>query len=352
MKGKPKKSSREKDLTSRYLRGDLDQDQVEQHQRFVTGSKKRQESKTLRTAVMRAEEAGQAEDIDSLPVGEVVQVFSLYSEVEHGGKTYLCVVRKTLRGVSETQLVVGDRVRFRPVEVRDESGREEAVVEQVLPRQTVVTRADSFKQIEQHPIVANAQQMLIVASLLLPRVKWGLIDRMMLAARSGGLDPVVCLNKVDLAATDAQGPDAYDEARGVLEYYRGMGIRVIETSAESGAGIEALRDLLKGKVTVLAGHSGVGKSSLIRAVQASLDLRVGAISGYTGKGRHTTTSARRYPLEVGGYVVDTPGVKLFGLWGITAENVGEYFSDVVEGTAPEWRRESFERIVESLTDTR
>lgn len=347
----PKKAPREKDLTSRFLRGDMeDEDRIEQRQQFTTRSKKHQESKTLRTALMRAAEAGQVEDIDSLPVGEVVQVFSLYSEVEHGDKTYLCVVRKTLQKVSETQLVVGDRVRFRPVEARDESGREEAVIEQVLPRETVVTRADSFKQIEQHPIVANAQQMLIVASLLLPRVKWGLIDRMMLAARSGGLEPIVCLNKVDLARDEKQGAEAYEEAKAVLDYYRAMGMRVLETSIETRAGLDELRDILRNKVTVLAGHSGVGKSSLIRAVQSSLDLRVGAISGYTGKGRHTTTSARRYPLEVGGFVVDTPGVKLFGLWGITPENVTDYFHDVEAGTAPDWRRDSFERIVESLNE--
>lgn len=349
MRGKPKKSPREKDLTSRFLRGDMeDEDRIEQRQQFTTRSKKHQESKTLRTAIMRAAEAAQVEDIDSLPLGEVIQVFSLYSEVEHAGKVYLCVVRKTLRGVSDTQVVVGDRVRFRPVEVRDESGREEAVIEQVLPRQTVVTRSDSFKQIEQHPIVANAQQMLIVASLLLPRVKWGLIDRITLAARSGGLDPLICLNKVDLATTDAQGAEAYTEAKEVLDYYRGMGMRAIETSVESGVGIAELRDCLKDKTTVLAGHSGVGKSSLIRAVQSSLDLRVGAISGYTGKGRHTTTSARRYPLDIGGHVVDTPGVKLFGLWGITPDNVGDYFHDVLAGSAPDWRQDSYDRILESL----
>lgn len=348
----PKKAPREKDLTSRFLRGDMDdEDRIEQRQQFTTRSKKHQESKTLRTALMRAEEAQQTADIDSLPLGEVVQVFSLYSEVEHADKTYLCVVRKTLQKVSETQLVVGDRVRFRPVEARDESGREEAVIEQVLPRQTVVTRADSFKQIEQHPIVANAQQMLIVASLLLPRVKWGLIDRMTLAALSGALQPIVCLNKVDLATTDKQGAEAYEEAKAVLDYYRTtMGLRVLETSVETHAGIDALRDLLRDKTTVLAGHSGVGKSSLIRAVQSSLDLRVGAISGYTGKGRHTTTSARRYPLDVGGHVVDTPGVKLFGLWGVTPDNVTDYFHDVESGTAPDWRRDSFERIVESLNE--
>jgi ribosome biogenesis GTPase len=101
-------------------------------------------------------------------------------------------------------------------------------------------------------------------------------------------------------------------------------------------------------VTVLAGHSGVGKSSLIRAVQPDLDLRIGAISGYNEKGRHTTTSARRYPLKIGGAVIDTPGVKLFGLWNVTRENLSDFFPDVAGGTAPQWRVESFQRIESSL----
>src|SRR6266516_2085208 len=106
---------------------------------------------------------------------------------EHEGRIWLCVTRKTLTKVSKTAIVVGDRVRFRESGTKDELGRPEAVIEQVLPRQTILTRAASFKGIDQHPIVANAEQMLIVASVLQPRPKWGLVDRMLVAAQSGGL---------------------------------------------------------------------------------------------------------------------------------------------------------------------
>ena len=226
----------------------------------------------------------------------------------------------------------------------------EAVIEQILPRQTVLTRADSFKGMEQHPIVANAEQMLIVASLRNPRIKWGLIDRMLVATQCGKLTPILCLNKVDLAPPEEGEAKDVVQARAALAHYGSMGIRVLQTSAEAKIGLDELSAIINGHETVLAGHSGVGKSSLINAIQPTLNLRTAEISGYTGKGRHTTTSARRYPLEGGGAVIDTPGVKMFGLWGLTPKTLIEYFPDIAAGTAPLWRQESYERIVESLTD--
>jgi ribosome biogenesis GTPase len=377
MSGKPKKNPREKDLTSRYLSGGLDEDRVEQSQRFSARNKGAERDKITKTALLRAGEQSGA-DIDQLPAGQVVQVHSLFSHVQYDGVIYLCVVRRTLTRVSDAYIVVGDRVRFRDTSTRDDNGAVvgnlEGVIEQVLPRETILTRADSFKGNTQHPIVANASQMLIVASLRLPRVKWGLVDRMIVAARSGKLQPIVCLNKMDLAAAPAdesgkvagpldgfggltagqlgtgQAPVAKDavEAREVLAYYRTQDVRTLETSVELSIGLGELRDVLRDRETVLAGHSGVGKSSLIRSIQPHLDLRVGEVSHYTDKGRHTTTSARRYPLDFGGSVIDTPGVKLFGLWGVTRDNLEEFFPDIVAGTAPEWRRQSYERMAESL----
>ncbi|HTL27772.1 MAG TPA: ribosome small subunit-dependent GTPase A [Tepidisphaeraceae bacterium] len=349
MKGKPKKPPREKDLTSRYLSGNLDEDRVEQQQKFSQRAKHAQQNKTAKTALMRAaEEAGQI-DMASLPVGEVVQNYSLFCDVQHDGQIYLCVLRKTLMQVGGAGVIVGDRVRFRATGSTDEQGRPEAVIEEIQPRETLLTRADSFKAIESHPIVANADQMLIVASVAQPAVKWGLVDRMLIAARAGGLLPILCLNKVDLAEGNDSWRDAMTEAEEALRHYEAMSIQTLQTSVTQSRGIDELRDLLAGQVTVLAGHSGVGKSSLIRAVQPDLDLRIGAISGYNEKGRHTTTSARRYPLHVGGAVIDTPGVKLFGLWNVTRENLSEYFPDVAGATAPQWRVESFQRIEASLS---
>jgi ribosome biogenesis GTPase len=343
MSNRRRKAHREKDLTSRFLSGDWDEDRLAQSQRFSQRSKHAQHNKMLQTLELRAEEAVDLADLATLAVGQVQQVHSLYVEVIAPDGLYLCVVRKTLSKSTDYSLVVGDHVRIRPIEVRDEQGRPEAVIEQILPRQTLLTRADSFKQIEQHPIVANAQQMLIVAAIQSPAVRWGLIDRMLIAAEAGGLKPIICLNKIDLA-----DPVDRESSQSVLDHYAGLGIRTLQTSIPAKIGIDALSEMLRDQTTVLAGHSGVGKSTLIRAIQPHLEIRIGDISHYTDKGRHTTTSARRYELDFGGVVIDTPGVKLFGLWGVTAENLDDFFPDVSRGDAPQWRQESHQRIAESL----
>lgn len=336
-----------KDFTGQYLAGESDEERDERVQRFSERSTGAQQRRMEQTAILRAGEGDSAADIESLPLGQVFQVYSRFSEVlgVADNQLRLCVIRKTLNKLADSAMVTGDLVRFRETGISDDQGRPEATIEAVLPRKTVLTRADSFKAIEQHPLVANAEQMLIVVSLRQPTVRWGLVDRMIVAARAGGLRAVVCLNKLDLC--DESAADRV-EAEQILQHYTRLGFACVRSSATCALGLDELRRLLCGHVTVLAGHSGVGKSSLISAIQPGLDLRVEAISGYTGKGRHTTTSARRYPLDGGGAVIDTPGVKLFGLWGVSRENLLEFFPDVDDNTAPPWRIESYRRILDSL----
>ncbi|MEM8876077.1 MAG: ribosome small subunit-dependent GTPase A [Planctomycetota bacterium] len=292
---------------------------------------------------------------DKLPLGRVVQVYSLFFDVESDTEEpHLCTARKTIQRVAETEIVVGDEVRFDktggtvkiPGADDDTPLRAEGVIEFVEPRRTVLMRTDPLDEAKQDPIVANAHGMLITVALLNPWPRWGLVDRMLIAAKAGGLDATVVLNKIDL---DENG--ALADAREVLAHYRTLGVDSIECSAETGVGLDALRDHLAGKETVLAGHSGVGKSSLINAIDNTLDLRVGAVSDAHDKGMHTTTSARRLPLSFAdGAVIDTPGVKVFGLWGVTPENLLEtHFPDVADQRAPQWRVESYERVRESVT---
>lgn len=358
-----KKGQRHKDLTSTYASGGLDEDRLHKHQRFTQRSKDHQKHKTSRTALARAAEVEATADVDALPLGRVIQVHSVFSDVEVDGVVRLCVVRKTVHQTSDTRVVVGDFVRVSEVQLARAldpipDAARAGVIERIEERASILTRADvrqeKDKIVGQIPIIANAEQMLIVASLLLPRIKWGLIDRMIVAAQAGKVVPIVCLNKIDLAAgsddraTAGQVESALAEADEVLAYYDTIGITSVRTSSRTGEGIDSLRKMLANRLTALTGHSGVGKSSLITAVEPSLKLKVGEISNFNQKGRHTTTSAKIYHLPGGGSVIDTPGVRVFGLWNMTPESLLEHFPDVQHGDAPEWRIDSYQRMAASL----
>ena len=163
---------------------------------------------------------------------------------------------------------------------------------------------------------------MIVSSVSEPRFAQGLIDRYLVAAERGGMDAVVCVNKIDLADERAPIPR--------LDFYAQLGYKLLFTSVPEGRGIHELREVLAGRTSVLAGHSGTGKSSLINAAQPGLELSVRDISRSTSKGRHTTSSVTLLPLDVGGYVVDTPGVRAFGLWDLHREELEQYFPEIAE----------------------
>jgi ribosome biogenesis GTPase len=206
------------------------------------------------------------------------------------------------------------------------------VVERVEARRTVLSRRD-FRGRE-HALVANADQLLIVVSVAEPRFRPHLVDRYIVAALKGRLRPVICVNKIDLldagsvtdAESDAQGGGSTAAA---LDELAALGYDCLRTSATSGAGLAALRDALRDRVTALSGQSGVGKSSLLNAVQPGLGLSTRAVSTETEKGRHTTTHAELLRLEVGGYVADTPGVRAWDLWGVAREELEALFEEFV-----------------------
>ena len=331
--------------TRRFEQGDFDAENADSVQRFSKRSKFAQDNKMRRTADLRLADVQLSAELEGLPLGEVIQVFSVYVEVLCDGVTYLSTLRRTLQRLAGIPVVVGDFVRIRKSNTTHDSGQPEAAIEQVLPRSTILARQDSFRKDLLDPIVANAGQMLIVTSILQPRVKWGLVERMLIAAESGKLKPIVCLNKLDLAAAD---PAALEEANQVMDHYGSLGIQILRTSIITGQGVDELRTILKDQKTVLAGHSGVGKSSLIQSAAPEISIRVGVVSDFNEKGRHTTTSARRYALAMGGFVIDTPGVKQFGLVDVTADTLSDFFPDVAAGNAPAWREESYQRILESL----
>jgi ribosome biogenesis GTPase len=235
---------------------------------------------------------------------------------EENGDVYHCATRRLLKTMTTDQrhvVAAGDRVVFRPVENSDPK---EGCIERVEPRRGCICRAVRGRQ---QILVANVDQLAIVSSTVEPRLKPHLIDRMLVAAEKGGVRPLICINKVDLVDLGGLQP--------LVGVYAQMGYEVLLVSAKNGFGIERLHRALAGRANVVVGQSGVGKSSLLNAIDPSFDLQVEPVSEENEKGKHTTTTARLLPLA-GGYVVDTPGVRQFQLWDVTVEEVAGYFRDV------------------------
>jgi len=213
-------------------------------------------------------------------------------------------------------LAVGDEVEVEP----GEPGGPMRVVS-IAPRRTFLERSTGDSRGRTQIIAANATQAVIISSLAEPPFRPGLVDRWGLLARRGGLVPVLCLNKVDLG-THEEAERAIAEAAIPLE--------AVTVSAENGSGVDRLLELTAGRVSVFVGHSGVGKSSLLRRLIPNADALVGTVSAKNLKGRHTTTSSRLYPLPGGGIVIDTPGVRSVQLGQTDVAEVAAVFDEIAE----------------------
>jgi len=250
--------------------------------------------------------------------GRVLSVHGLVSAVEdEQGDVFQCATRRLLKTLHTDQrhvVAAGDRVLFRPVE---ETDLKEGIIERVEPRHGSLCRTSRGRQ---QIIVTNIDQVLIVASAAEPRLKPNLIDRLLVAAEKGRIRPIVCINKIDLVDPASLQP--------LVGVYSQMGYEVLLLSALTGFGVERFARALAGRESVVAGQSGVGKSSLLNAVDENLKLPVAPVSADTQKGRHKTTTARLLPLSLGGYVVDTPGIRQFRLWDVMPEEVAGLFRDL------------------------
>ncbi len=267
---------------------------------------------------MADNEQGMLLEVDSTEVrlGRVLAVQGLLSTVEatDDSAVFMCATRRLLKTMATDErhvVAAGDFVMFRPVNA------DEGIIERVEPRRSVLSRATRRRQ---HIIVTNVDQLLIVCSAAEPYLKPNLIDRFLISAHQTGLRPLVCINKIDLVDPASLMP--------LVGAYSQMGYRVLLLSAATGFGIERLRQELAGRASVVAGQSGVGKSSLLNAVDPALVLRTATVSAENQKGRHTTTTARLLPLSSGGYVVDTPGIRQFQLWDVIPAEVAAYFRDL------------------------
>jgi len=322
---------RSSDLTRRFEREDYDQQLDEPRTERISGKGELTRRRTVVGSAADEEAAGFAVlpeiDLSRCRSGRVLGVYGLLSVVEADDGTYFrCAVRRLLRTLSTDQrhvVAAGDKVLFRPA-VENAAGAPasvgalpEGIIERIELRHSVLSRTVRGKQ---HVIVANVDQMVIVASAAQPRLKPGLIDRFLISAEKAKLRPVICINKIDLVDPAQLQP--------LVGVYGQMGYRVHLVSASTGCGIDRLRRLIAGKESVVAGQSGVGKSSLLNAIEPELALRVGEVSRENEKGKHTTTVARLIPLQIGGFVVDTPGIRQFQLWDIIPEEVAGLYRDI------------------------
>jgi ribosome biogenesis GTPase len=275
----------------------------------------------------RVLEAAQTDPLETEPLpptqrhGVVIEVSSGLNQVDLGQRILPCRLRGSLKAAQTgyTNLVaVGDEV------IISEDGAGYGVIEQVLPRRSALTRPDVFHRHRQQVIVANADQLLIVASWRNPPLWLELIDRYLVAAQRYHLTPLICLNKIDLATAEGRRADS----QALLQPYQDLAYPLILTSARTGEGIHLLRQTLRGRITALAGLSGVGKSSLLNAVQPGLQLRTGEVSDWSGEGQHTTNRVTMLKLAEGGFVVDTPGIREFGLSGLSKAELIEFYPDL------------------------
>jgi ribosome biogenesis GTPase len=333
---KPKRVRRKDWMPDRF--DDLDTfDDLPQSERMMPrGEQERRQALMAEAlAALEAEETDADEESsspqdDHRERGVIVEVSSSLCRVDLGDRTLVCGLRGSL-SAEETGftnvVAVGDEVLV------SEDGADRGIVEAVLPRRSVLARPDVFhdgyRTRDRHlnqVIAANADQLLVVASWREPHLWPELVDRYLITAERNDLSAVICVNKVDLAE------DAHNY-RTALRPYLGLGYRVLFTSALTGEGVDELREVLCGHMTVLAGLSGVGKSSLLAAVEPGLELDIREVSDRSGAGRHTTTQVTMLKLKAGGFVVDTPGIREFGLSGLLRGELIRFYPEIatVEG---------------------
>lgn len=257
--------------------------------------------------------------------------------VKHTGSHYLlselpvwapfpAVIRGRVRlsgSTSTNPVAVGDRVEFR-IDSDSADEKSPATIEKILPRTNCVVRRSTNLSRESHVIAANLDRVFLVVTMEFPQVKREFVDRFLVTCEAYGVRAVILVNKVDIREDFIE-----EEMRHFESIYRSAGYEVLEVSAITGEGIEGLRTLCSEGVSLFSGVSGVGKSSLIKALDPALEVRIGEISLSHLQGRHTTTFYEMHPLSGGGFIIDTPGIRGFGIVDISSEELSAYFPEML-----------------------
>ncbi len=220
---------------------------------------------------------------------------------------------------STNPVAVGDYVIVEP----ESEGNSSVIISEILPRNNYINRQSPRHKHQHHIIAANLDQSMLVATLKEPRTSQGFIDRFLVASEMFHVSTLIVFNKSDIYKEKEM-----KKFEGLKEMYEAVGYRVLLVSASKSERIEELMAHLKGKTTLVSGHSGVGKTSLLNVILPERQLKTQVISGWSGKGQHTTTFAEMYDLPQGGKIIDTPGMREFGLVDISKQEVSHYFPEM------------------------
>lgn len=281
----------------------------QQSRRIASGQKRRAD----RAGDDQAEEALASGELGAEARGIITAQYGTRVDlVEEGGLEHTCFLRANL----ETP-VAGDEVVFRP-------GADNGVVVATEPRRTALQRPDKFGKLR--TVAANIDQVLIVIAPV-PEPHANLVDRYLVATAHLGATPVILLNKADMLTS----PTSAQSVRELLEPYEELSYAMLQCSALEGAN-DALRETLAGRNSIFVGQSGVGKTTLLNALLPEVQERVGVLSEERGKGKHTTTTAKRFALPGGGALIDSPGIREFGLWHLEAADVLRGFPELEEAS--------------------
>lgn len=248
---------------------------------------------------------------------------SWYIVLDEEGHQWECRLRGKIRldGLRSTNPVaVGDNVVF-----EQEPGKDTAVIKSIETRNNLIVRKSVNLSKASHIIAANVDLAIVVATIAQPRTSTGFIDRFLVTAEAYHIPTALIFNKCDLYTEDQIGDMCV-----LMEYYQSIGYTTFGVSAKTGFQIEELRDLMRGKICLFLGHSGVGKSALVNALDPSLNVRIGEISDVHEKGKHTTTFAEMHHLDFGAWIVDTPGIKEFALYDLEKETLAQRFPEMRE----------------------
>ncbi len=246
---------------------------------------------------------------------------SWYLVRKYDGQYVNCRMKGKIRldGLKHTNpIAVGDMVQFEM-----ENERAEGVIHKIEPRKNYIIRKSSNLSKQTHIIASNVDQAILVASLVHPSTSLGFIDRFLLTAEAYHIPAIIIFNKSDLCGGGLK--EILDDT---ISIYENIGYKCVICSIKKNENIELIKDILKNKTTLLTGHSGVGKTSLLNTIEKNLNLKTGDVSNYSNKGIHTTTFAEMFELSFGGFIIDTPGIKELGIVDFKQEEISHYFKEM------------------------